>query len=201
MKAPFVDFIKSSLGSQVLLITCGLPASFKTTASEAVAKIKGYSILRSDLIRLEVLKHEDVFNVNLAANMNTRLLVYEELFRRANTLAKEKKGGIILDATFITQELRRRAAEIANEYNLDLVILQTCCPQDLSLLIIQKRKKETYTSNALTPEAYFNNKEQFEPIDVDDLKKHYPTLNLMYLSVETCCEEIDCWSIIDVQKR
>ncbi len=99
-----------------------MPASYKTETSEEVAKIKGYPILRSDLIRLEVLKNEDIFDAKVAGNMNKRLSVYDELFRRADELAAKSKGGLILDATFVTQELRRRAAEIAAKNNMTFVI-------------------------------------------------------------------------------
>ena len=113
MKEPFASFIKAKLETRTLMITCGLPASYKTETSEEISKIKGYTILRSDLVRLEVLKNEDIFDAKVAGNMNKRLSVYDELFRRADELASKNKGGMILDATFVTQELRERAAEIA----------------------------------------------------------------------------------------
>ena len=84
MKEPFTEFVKNNLGPKTLLITCGLPATWKTETSAEVAKIKGYPILRSDLIRLEVLKGEDVFDPKVAGNLNKRLTVYDEMFRRAN---------------------------------------------------------------------------------------------------------------------
>ena len=201
MKELFVDFIKKELGQHTLLITCGLPASYKTTASEAVAKIKGFPILRSDLIRLEVLKNKDVFDVKVAGNMNNRLAVYDEVFCRADEYARKGCGGLILDATFVTQDLRRRAAEIAAKNGLVFAILQTSCPQEVSLSIIKGRSKEKYTSNALTEEAYFYNKNKFEPVDVDDLKKRYPSLKVMHLTIEACCDDIKSWSVIGLEKQ
>ena len=141
MKEPFAAFVKTELGPRTLLITCGLPASYKTETSEEVSKIKGYYILRSDLIRLEVLRNEDVFDVKVAGNMNKRLSVYDEVFRRADETAGKSKNGVILDATFVTQDLRRRAAEIAAKHDLTFVILQTNCPQEISLTRIKRRTK------------------------------------------------------------
>ena len=201
MKEQFVAFVKTELEPRTLLITCGLPASYKTETSEVVAKIKGYPILRSDLIRLEVLKNEDIFDAKVAGNMNKRLSVYDELFKRADELAAKNEGGLILDATFVTQELRRRAAEIAAKNNLTFVILQTSCPQEVSIARIMKRTKEKYESNALTEEAYLANKNKFEPIDVDDLKKRYPSLKIMHLTVDTCHDETDRWYVVGVEKR
>src|SRR5664279_4152608 len=178
MKDPFALFVKKELEPRTLLITCGLPASYKTETAEVVSKIKGYPILRSDLIRLEVLKNEDIFDSKVAGNMNKRLSVYDEVFRRANELAAKSDGGLILDATFVTQDLRRCAAEIAAKNNMTFVILQTSCPQEVSLNRIKKRTKEKYESNALTEEAYLANKNKFESVDIDDLKKKYPILKV-----------------------
>lgn len=201
-KEPFVSFVKAHLEPRTLLITCGLPASYKTETSEEVSRIKGYPILRSDLIRLEVLKNEDVFDVKVAGNMNKRLSVYDEVFRRADELAaKNKSGGMILDATFVTQDLRARAAEIAAKNKMTFVILQTSCPQEVSLTRISKRTKEKYESNALTPEAYLANKSKFEPVDIDVIKKKYHTLKIVHLTVDTCHDEMDKWFVIGEEKR
>ena len=200
MKEPFAEFIKKNLGPKTLLITCGLPASYKTETSEEVAKLKGYTILRSDLIRLEVLKNEDVFDAKVAGNMNKRLSVYDEVFRRADELARKSSAGMILDATFITEELRMRAAEIAANHNLAFVILQTSCPQEVSLERIKRRTKEKYESNALTEEAYLANKNKFEPVDLEDLRKRFPQLKVTHLMVDTCRDETDRWYVIGVEK-
>ena len=200
LREPFAEFIKNELGPETLLITCGLPATWKTETSEEVSKIKGYPILRSDLIRLEVLKNEDVFDLKVAGNMSKRLSVYDEMFRRADDLSGKRKG-LILDATFVTQELRRRAAEIAAKHGLTFVILETSCPQEVSVERIKRRTKEKYESNALTVEAYLANKRKFEPVDLEDLKQRYPQLRIMQLTVDTCHDSPEDWYIIGVEKR
>ena len=127
MKEPFTKFIESELGPDIVLITCGLPASWKTETAEEVQKINGYPIVRSDLVRLEVLKGEDIFDERIASDMNKRLKVYDEVFRQAGELAAKGRG-VILDATFVTQKLRIRAAEVAATNNRTFVIMQTSCP-------------------------------------------------------------------------
>ena len=201
MKEPFVEFVKSNLGPNTLLITCGLPATWKTETSEEISKIKGYPILRSDLIRLEVLKGEDVFDAKVAGNMNKRLSVYDEVFRRADTLAGKSTKGLILDATFVTQDLRRRAAEIAAKQDMTFIILQTSCPEEVSVARLQRRTKEKYESNALTVDAYLANKKKFEPVDVDDLKMRYPNLKIIHLTVDTCHDSPADWNVIGMDKR
>lgn len=200
MKEPFSKFIKIHLGAKTLLITTGLPGTWKTETSEEISKIKGYPILRSDIIRLEVLKNEDVFDAKVAGNMSKRLSVYDEVFKRADELAGKDGPGIILDATFVTQELRRRAAEIASKHDMTFVILETSCPEEVSIARIQRRTKENYESNALTVDAYLANKKKFEPVDIEDLKKRYPTLKLLHLTVDTSRDEPENWYIIGMEK-
>jgi predicted kinase len=199
LREPFAEFIKDQLGAKTLLITCGLPATWKTETSAEVAKIKGYPILRSDLLRLEVLKGEDVFDAKVAGNMSKRLSVYDEMFRQANELAAKGKG-VILDATFVTQELRRRAAEIAAKHGMTFVILETNCPEEVSVERIKRRTREKYESNALTVEAYLANKRKFEPVDLDDLKKLYPQLRIVHLTVDTCHDAPEDWYVIGMEK-
>ncbi|PIW40594.1 MAG: hypothetical protein COW22_00870, partial [Chloroflexi bacterium CG15_BIG_FIL_POST_REV_8_21_14_020_46_15] len=110
MKEPFGKFIENRLGDDILLITCGLPGTWKTETSEEISKIKGYPIVRTDLVRKEVLKNEDIFDEKVASSMDRRTMVYDETFRRAEETVKSGDS-VIIDATFVTQSLRRRAAE------------------------------------------------------------------------------------------
>ena len=200
LKEPFAKFIETELGSGFLLIACGLPGSWKTETTEEVSKIKGYPILRTDLIRLEVLKNEDIFDEKVAANMNKRTMVYDEMFSQADETLK-KGDGVILDATFVTQSLRRRAAEIAAKHNLTFVILQTDCPQEVSIRRILKRTKENYVSNALTEQAYLNNKKRFEEVDLNDLKHLNPNISIVHLIVDTQYDPPEDWYIIGVERK
>ena len=200
MKEPFRKFIENELGSGFLLIACGLPGTWKTETTEEVARIKGYPLLRSDLIRLEVLKNEDIFDEKVASNMAKRTMVYDEMFRQADE-SLENNDGVILDATFVTQSLRRHAAAIAAKHGLRFVILQTDCPQEVSIKRILERTKEDYVSNALTEQAYLNNKKKFEKVDLNDLKDLYPNLEIVHLTVDTRNDPPEDWYIIGIEKK
>jgi predicted kinase len=196
MRAPFREFMTKELGPSTVLIACGLPASYKTETTEVIARLKGYIMLRTDMIRLEVLRGEDIFDEKVAANMDKRKMVYEEMFRLAHELAT-KGESIILDATFIAQSLRRRAAEVAARHRMRFVIQQTQCPREVSLRRISQRSKENYESNALTEQAYENNKKKFETVNLDDLKSIHPDLNILHLLVDTASDVEDEWFVID----
>ena len=195
MQEPFVDFMKRELVPWTVLIACGLPASYKTETTEVISQLKGFTMLRSDIIRLEVLKDEDIFDEKVASNMNKRTMVYDEMFRMADELAA-KGEGIILDATFVTQALRRRAGDVAARNGMTLVIQQTQCDKEISIKRILKRTKENYESNALTEQAYVNNQKKFEPVDLDDLKKLYPDTEIVHLIVDTNSDRTEDWRVI-----
>ena len=200
MKEPFAKFIEAKLSPGTLLIACGLPGSYKTETTEEISKIKGYPILRTDLIRLEVLKGLDIFDEKIANNYEIRKRVYDEMFNRAEETLQQGNG-VILDATFVTQELRRRAAGIAAAQNKIFVIQQTNCSKEASINRILKRTKENYESNALTEQAYINNLKKFEKVDLDDLKNLYPDLHIIHLTVDTELDPPEDWYIIGIDKR
>lgn len=196
MREPFNAFMKRELGPETVLIACGLPASYKTETTEVIAQIQGYKVLRTDMLRLEVLRNEDIFDEKVAADMNKRTAVYDEMFGMARHFAC-KGDGVILDATFVTQALRHRAAEVAAACGMILVIQQTQCPQEVSIQRILRRTKENYESNALTEQAYLNNKNKFEAVDLEDLKQAHPELPLVHLIVDTTSDLVDEWFVVD----
>ena len=132
--------------------------------------------------------------------MKKRTLVYDEMFRMADESAAEGES-IILDATFVTQALRTRAAEVAAKNGMKLVIQQTQCPKEISLRRISERTKENYESNALTEQAYTNNVKKFEAVDLEDLKGRFPALNIVHLLVDTTSDSEDKWLVINRTDR
>ena len=200
MKEPFAKFVETKLGDDALLITCGLPGTMKTETSEEISRIKGYPIVRTDLIRREVLKNEDIFDEKVASDIQKRMRVYDETFRQAEEVL-EKRGSVIIDATFVTWSLRRRAAAIAAKHNKTLVILQTQRPREIAIAYILRRTKEDYESNALTEQAYINNEKKFEKVDLDDLKNLHPNLRIVHLTVDTEHSSPEGWYVIGMEKR
>jgi uncharacterized protein len=188
------------LGPNTLVITCGLPGTCKTETSEEISRLKGYPILRTDLIRKELLQHEDIFDEKVASNTDKRKFVYNQMFHRVTEIF-QKNDSVILDATFFTQSLRRQAAAIADKHNKRFVILHTSCPQQVAITRIQRRSRENYESNALTEQAYLNNKQSFEEVTLDDLKRLNINLHIIYLIVDTSLDLPEDWCIIRIERR
>lgn len=187
-------------GLNTLVITSGLPGTLKTETSEEISRLKGYPILRTDLIRKDLLRNEDIFDEKVASNIDKRKLVYDEMFHSAEEIF-QKSDSVILDATFFTQSLRMQAAAIASQHNKRLLILQTSCPQEAAVSRILRRSKENYESNALTEQAYLNNKKSFEAVKLDDLKRLNTNLQIIHLVVDTSLDRPEDWYIIQIERR
>jgi len=201
MERTFSEVIESEIPKGCILISVGLPGSWKSPVTEEIARLKGFQILRSDMIRLEVLKGEDIFSNKVASDPDRRKRVYEEMFRRAEDTLKKTQDGLILDATFFTQELRAKAAELAEKTHRAFVVAECACTEEKSIERILKRTKENYESNALTKEAYLNNKALFQPIDTVELKKKFTTLPIIYLTIDTEYDTPLDWKIRKIEKK
>jgi hypothetical protein len=201
MEKDFSKVIKSEIPKDSVLISVGLPGSWKSPVTEEIAKMRGFQILRSDMIRLEVLKGQDIFDNKVASSPENRKRVYEEMFRQAKNALERAEGGLILDATFFTQELRSQGAELALKARRTFVIAECVCTEERSIERILKRTKENYESNALTREAYLNNKAIFQPVDIDDLKKQFQELPIIHLTIDTEYDTLPDWKIRRIEKR
>ncbi len=201
MERNFAEVVNSEVPKNCVLISVGLPGSWKSPVTEEIARLKGFEILRSDMIRLDVLKGQDIFDNKVASSQDNRMKVYNEMFRRAEEALKTASSGLILDATFFTQDLRSRAAELAAKAKRSFVIAECVCTEDRSIERILKRTKDNYESNALTREAYLNNKAIFQPVDVDDLKGRFKSLPVIHLTVDTEYDTAPEWKIKRIEKR
>ena len=201
MEKDFVKVIESEIPKDCVLISVGLPGSWKSPVTEEIAKVKGFQILRSDIIRLEVLKGLDVFDNKVASNPENRKKVYDEMFRQAAEALKTSAKGLILDATFLTQELRSSAAELAQRENRTLVIAECVCSEEKSIERILKRTKDNYESNALTREAYLNNKVLFQPVNIQDLKERFKAVPMIHLTIDTESNSLPDWKIKGIEKN
>ena len=199
MREPFDTFIAHYAEPDTLFITCGLPCTAKTGLGETILRLKGYPLLRTDVVRVDLLKGEDIFDERVASDMNRRTRVYDEVFKQAAE-SLDSGGAVVIDATFITQALRERAAEIAAGRGKKLVIMETTCSQDVALSRIRRRSRQDYESNAITEQAYFNNERQFEPVDIKELKRLHPQLTVAYLRVDTTYDSPDRWYVVAMEE-
>jgi predicted kinase len=196
MHEPFATCVEREYPSRAVVIACGLPATNKTFSMEVVARLKGYPVLRTDAIRRELLETEEFFDERVASSFEQRSRVYKEMFRKAEATLDSGQG-VILDATFVTQALRERAAELAVRHGIPLVIQENRCSEQHSLEIIRTRMREESDSNAVSRQAYRNNKELFEPVDIRALATRFPGLTITHVVVNSDSEKAEEWQVVD----
>jgi hypothetical protein len=81
------------------------------------------------------------------------------------------------------------------------VIAECVCTEEKSIERILKRTKENYESNALTREAYLNNKALFQSVDIDDFKKRFNSLSIIHLTIDTEYDTLPDWKIRKIGRR
>lgn len=133
----------------MLVIVCGLQGTGKTTVAEKIAgKINGV-LLRTDVIRKEILK-------NPIYSEEERQEIYDEMFLRTKDLLKENEY-VILDAVFAKKENRKKAKKISKDFK----IIETICPEK----IVKERMKNRFEDESEARfEHYLKYKKLFEPI-------------------------------------
>jgi len=194
MKNLFLNYIKNDLKPPYLMITCGLPATLKTTLAREVAAITGCRLLRSDVVRREIMGNDDIYDERIASDQDRRAFVYSELFRRA---AACESPCLILDATFFLQSFRRQAAALAAARRIPFVIVETVSPKKNALERIKQRDKNSTDSNAISSAAYFENERIFEPVDIVSLAEEFPGLFITHLKVDTAQFDPSSWIILN----
>jgi hypothetical protein len=81
------------------------------------------------------------------------------------------------------------------------VIAECVCTEEKSIERILKRTKENYESNALTREAYLNNKALFQPVDIKDLKRKFKKVPMIHLTIDTEHSNLPDWKIKRIEKN
>ncbi|MFH1105962.1 MAG: AAA family ATPase, partial [Candidatus Aenigmatarchaeota archaeon] len=133
----------------MIILVAGLPGTGKTSVARELSKKLGAELLRSDVIRKEILGKRTYAQ-------EEKFAVYDEMFERA-----ERIKNVVLDATFYKEELRNRARKLANALGTELFIVECVCPEELVKERLEKRYGDDSEAGYA---AYKVVKREFEPI-------------------------------------
>jgi predicted kinase len=137
----------------MLYVVCGLPGVGKTTVSTELAERTGYELLRSDVVRADVVEDPSYTPEEIRR-------VYDELFGRARRrLAAD--GGAVLDATFGRAALRDRAATVADEADVPVRFVAVECEPAVVRERIAAREDDASDADF---SVYREHRETFEPL-------------------------------------
>lgn len=155
--------------SPVLIITCGLMGTGKSTIAKEVAKLKNLAVLSSDVVRKDLAgisakehKYEDYSNGIYSKDFSEK--TYQKMFE----LAEEKLScgeSVLLDACFPKKEQRMKAKETALKHKAKFICLEFACTDDE----IKKRLDTRYKTGKDTSdgrwEIFHKQKTEFERLD------------------------------------
>ncbi|MDH3659178.1 MAG: AAA family ATPase [Alphaproteobacteria bacterium] len=102
------------MAKQKLTIICGLPGTGKTVVARLVAKSREAALLRSDVLRRELLATPTYADGEKQA-------VYDEMFARAKRTLFNGRS-VVLDAAFNKRVNREKAAALAAALKVDFEI-------------------------------------------------------------------------------
>jgi len=150
-----------------LIIITGLIGTGKTTASVAIGRGLGCTVLSSDVIRKELAgippseRHYDGFTTGLYSQQSTQQ-TYDELFRRAAEQL-DKGRTIVLDASFKKRPDRLVAQKLAAKYGAAFLAVECVAPDEIIRQRLEERSRAGSVSDGRW-EIFADIKKDFDPV-------------------------------------
>lgn len=181
------DQYAQQLGPPILVVVTGLMGSGKSTLAAEIAAQLGARHLQTDAIRRElhgICESQHEFGEGKYAS-EMKAQVYKEMFRREDALLRRREP-LVLDGTFLTNELRRNAVAIG-EKNGALVLLVRCeCPAQVAAQRIAARRLAGDALSEARPELIASQKREEETLSAE----------LPALTVDTQFPPTALWEIV-----
>jgi predicted kinase len=156
----------AELPPAMLVITCGLAGTGKSTVARSLAARTGFTVISSDIVRKETAglpadEHRyETFAKGIYAREFTER-TYAELLDRARSLLLEGRS-VILDASFIRRSHQRAAARLAKETGAQYVcILLEVAPEMVRRRLDRRFARGTGPSDARW-ETYIAQQRRFQ---------------------------------------
>lgn len=141
----------------MLITVCGLQGVGKTEVSKYILKRTGGLVLRTDVIRKELIVEPRYTSEEMQR-------IYEEMFGRAERALMATP--VILDATFAKRSNREQARAIAEQAKRDFRLVEVVCLDDETV----RKRLEPMVGDASDAKfaQYLQYKTFFEPIPIEE---------------------------------
>lgn len=164
-----------SLPPAMLAITCGLPATGKSTVARALSQ-RGFEVISSDVVRKELAgiaptdRRLEGFEGGIYAPDFTQR-TYEALLDRARTLLTAGRS-VVLDASFNRREHRRAAARLAKGAGAQFACLWFDLADEVILRLLEARFRKGSGPSDARPEIFAAQKRRFQrPTEIDPARR------------------------------
>jgi len=137
----------------MLVVVCGLQGVGKTVVAKYIADKTGSCLLRTDVIRKELIRI-------LRYTEEEMQRIYAEMFLRAEK--QLSLTGVVLDATFYRQDNRMQARKIADKTGNEFILVEVVCYNNE--VVRQRMRDRTGDASEAQFEQYLKMKTLFQPI-------------------------------------
>jgi len=156
----------------VMIITCGLTGTGKSTIINAVAERTGFPVLTSDRIRKELVgikpeeRRYEAFDSGIYSKEFTQK-TYSTMVEKGKERLMQGES-VILDACFSKEEQRRMARKAAEEAGAGFLCVEFTAPEDEVKNRLDRRVENGGGVSDGRWEIYLGQKDSFERIDEFD---------------------------------
>ncbi|BCA79647.1 bifunctional aminoglycoside phosphotransferase/ATP-binding protein [Desulfuromonas sp. AOP6] len=153
---------------QMIILTCGLMGTGKTTVAKGLCRAINALHLRSDEVRKELhglpvlRREEDSFNQGLYTR-NVTQKTYDALLDMAEK-SLQKEQSVLVDASFSQQDQRNRFFEMARQRGVPVFLIVTECPAETALNRLDQRQKQEMDASDGRRELYGKQAACFDPV-------------------------------------
>lgn len=141
---------------ETLVVVCGLPGVGKTTVADTVADRVDGRLLRTDVIRKEILTDPEYTE-------EESRMVYDELFDRARATVEDGTS-VVLDGTFRDAVRRTRAADLSASLDAEFRLVKVECAERVVRDRIESREGDASDADFEIHRMY---RETFDAISRD----------------------------------
>ncbi|UPV75197.1 AAA family ATPase [Halorussus limi] len=138
------------------VVVCGLPGVGKTTVAEDIAERLDGRLLRTDVVRKDILDDPDYTEAEAR-------MVYRELFERASDVVEGGRS-VVLDGTFKDAADRERAVELCESLDAEFRLVKVECDEAVVRDRIASREDDASDADFEVHAMY---REQFDAVSAD----------------------------------
>lgn len=160
-----------------LVVMCGLMGSGKSFTAQKLAERTGFQVLRSDVIRKQMLgmetsqhRFDDYAKGIYSEDVTNR--TYYQMFDMASKYLKQGVS-VILDASFIRFEHRNLAFETASESGSRFSLVQVCAPDEVIRQRLDERVRSSNDPSDGRWDLFQDQKTHFDEIKASELENFF----------------------------
>lgn len=139
-----------------VIVVCGLPGVGKTTVARAVADVVGARVVRTDVVRQEVVE-------NPVYTAEEKRRVYDAVFERALDHVEAGRT-VVLDGTYRRRGYRDRARALAEALGAGFRLVAVECDETVVERRIDAREDDASEADFAVYQQY---RDSFDPIERD----------------------------------